>query len=234
MRAGEVRWTDGRGFRPCRSVRRRQDRRAGGATRAPGAATAPGAARRSAAGARPVPGGLGRVRAGRPAVRADPGRGRPAVRERGPRLPAPGHRHLAGPRAAGVPLPGPLAVIGRQHRPGRTAAARRRRLGRAARVGGRCRRARSLYRGGGARGEPLGDPGSAARALGASALLRGAYHLYQGYGGFAGNLVLGLLFGRVYQRRGRTTPLVVAHFLIDSAAGLGYLALRGKVSWLPG
>ena len=75
---------------------------------------------------------------------------------------------------------------------------------------------------------------SAGRALGASALLRGAYHLYQGYGGFAGNLVLGLLFGRVYQRRDRTTPLVVAHFLIDSAAGLGYLALRGKVSWLPG
>ncbi|HZD72536.1 MAG TPA: type II CAAX endopeptidase family protein [Actinomycetota bacterium] len=75
---------------------------------------------------------------------------------------------------------------------------------------------------------------SAGRALWASALLRGAYHLYQGYGGFAGNVVLGLFFGRVYQRRGRTTPLVVAHFLIDAVAGLGYLALRGKVSWLPG
>jgi membrane protease YdiL (CAAX protease family) len=72
------------------------------------------------------------------------------------------------------------------------------------------------------------------RALWASALLRGAYHLYQGWGGFAGNLALGLLFGRVYQARGRTTPLVVAHFLIDAAAGLGYLALRGRVSWLPG
>jgi membrane protease YdiL (CAAX protease family) len=74
---------------------------------------------------------------------------------------------------------------------------------------------------------------SKARALWASALLRGAYHLYQGYGGFVGNVALGLLFGRVYQRRGRTMPLVIAHFLIDAVAGLGYLALRGKVSWLP-
>jgi membrane protease YdiL (CAAX protease family) len=74
---------------------------------------------------------------------------------------------------------------------------------------------------------------SGGRALWASALLRGAYHLYQGYGGFAGNLALGLFFGRVYQRRGRTTALVIAHFLIDAVAGLGYLALRGKVSWLP-
>lgn len=71
------------------------------------------------------------------------------------------------------------------------------------------------------------------RALWASALLRGAYHLYQGWGGFAGNLALGLLFGRIYQTRGRTAPLVVAHFLIDAAAGLGYLALRGRVWWLP-
>jgi membrane protease YdiL (CAAX protease family) len=74
---------------------------------------------------------------------------------------------------------------------------------------------------------------SPARALAASALLRGAYHLYQGFGGFFGNLALGLLFGRLYQTRGRTTPLVVAHFLIDAAAGLGYLALRGRVWWLP-
>jgi membrane protease YdiL (CAAX protease family) len=75
---------------------------------------------------------------------------------------------------------------------------------------------------------------SPARALAASALLRGAYHLYQGFGGFFGNLAFGLLFGRIYQRQGRTTPLVLAHFLIDAGAGLGYLALRGRVSWLPG
>jgi membrane protease YdiL (CAAX protease family) len=71
------------------------------------------------------------------------------------------------------------------------------------------------------------------RALGASALLRAAYHLYQGWGGFVGNLALGLLFGRIYQTRGRTAPLVVAHFLIDAVAGLGWLALHGRVSWLP-
>ena len=75
---------------------------------------------------------------------------------------------------------------------------------------------------------------SPAKALWSSALLRGAYHLYQGFGGFFGNLALGLFFGRLYQLRGRTTPLVIAHFLIDAAAGLGYLALRGHVWWLPG
>ena len=75
---------------------------------------------------------------------------------------------------------------------------------------------------------------SPAKALWSSALLRGAYHLYQGFGGFFGNLALGLFFGRLYQLRGRTTPLVIAHFLLDAGAGLGYLALRGHVWWLPG
>jgi membrane protease YdiL (CAAX protease family) len=70
-------------------------------------------------------------------------------------------------------------------------------------------------------------------ALATSALLRGAYHLYQGWGGFAGNVAMGVLFGRIYQARGRTTPLVVAHFLLDLAAGLGWLALSGRVDWLP-
>jgi membrane protease YdiL (CAAX protease family) len=80
----------------------------------------------------------------------------------------------------------------------------------------------------------LGQLGwSPTRALWAAAVLRGAYHLYQGYGGFLGNLALGLLFGRLYQARGRTTPLAVAHFMIDAAAGLGYLAFRGRVWWLP-
>ena len=75
---------------------------------------------------------------------------------------------------------------------------------------------------------------SPTKALWSSALLRGAYHLYQGFGGFFGNLALGLFFGRLYQLRGRTTPLVIAHFLLDAGAGLGYLALRGHVWWLPG
>ncbi|WP_250286441.1 MULTISPECIES: CPBP family intramembrane glutamic endopeptidase [unclassified Frankia] len=70
-------------------------------------------------------------------------------------------------------------------------------------------------------------------ALAASAVLRGSYHLYQGLGGFAGNLVMGLLFGRIYQRRGRVGPLVVAHALIDIVAFVGYAVLAGRVSWLP-
>jgi membrane protease YdiL (CAAX protease family) len=72
------------------------------------------------------------------------------------------------------------------------------------------------------------------RALAASALLRGTYHLYQGFGGFVGNVALGLLFGRIFQARGRLLPLVIAHALLDTAAGVGYFVLRGRVSWLPG
>lgn len=70
------------------------------------------------------------------------------------------------------------------------------------------------------------------RALAASAVLRGSYHLYQGFGGFAGNLVLGLFFGLIWQRWRRTWPLVVAHTLVDVLAGLGYLVFRGKVPGL--
>jgi membrane protease YdiL (CAAX protease family) len=71
------------------------------------------------------------------------------------------------------------------------------------------------------------------RSLATSAVLRGSYHLYQGLGGFAGNLVMGLVFGRLYQRYGRVWPLVVAHTLIDAVAFCGYAALVGHVSWLP-
>jgi membrane protease YdiL (CAAX protease family) len=66
-----------------------------------------------------------------------------------------------------------------------------------------------------------------------SALLRGSYHLYQGFGGFIGNLAMGLLFGRIYQRRKRAAPLAIAHFLIDAAAFVGYVELVGRVSFLP-
>ncbi len=71
------------------------------------------------------------------------------------------------------------------------------------------------------------------RSLVTSALLRGSYHLYQGFGGFAGNVVMGLLFGRLYQRWGRTTPLIVAHTLIDAVTFVGYTLLHGHVAWLP-
>jgi membrane protease YdiL (CAAX protease family) len=71
------------------------------------------------------------------------------------------------------------------------------------------------------------------RALLLSAVLRGGYHLYQGFGGFVGNVAMGLLFGRIFQRTGRTAPLVIAHTLIDSVAFVGYIWLHGRVSWLP-
>ncbi len=71
------------------------------------------------------------------------------------------------------------------------------------------------------------------RSLLAQALLRGSYHLYQGLGGFVGNLVMGCVFGRVWQRTNRLWMLVGAHTLIDVVAFLGYAALAGKVGWLP-
>jgi membrane protease YdiL (CAAX protease family) len=70
-------------------------------------------------------------------------------------------------------------------------------------------------------------------AIGTSAVVRGSYHLYQGLGGFVGNFVMGLLFGWLYTRWGRVTPLVVAHTMLDVVAFVGYAALAGHVSWLP-
>jgi membrane protease YdiL (CAAX protease family) len=58
--------------------------------------------------------------------------------------------------------------------------------------------------------------------VGAAALLRGTYHLYQGFGGFAGNIAMGLIFGAVYLRTRRLAPLIVAHVLIDITAFVGY------------
>ena len=69
-------------------------------------------------------------------------------------------------------------------------------------------------------------------ALGASATLRGSYHLYQGFGGFAGNFVMGLIFGFWFQRTRKVLPLVVAHFLLDAASFVGYLYLHDRISWI--
>ncbi|MEZ5093430.1 CPBP family intramembrane glutamic endopeptidase [Nocardioides sp.] len=73
-----------------------------------------------------------------------------------------------------------------------------------------------------------------AAAIGGAAVLRGSYHLYQGFGGFLGNAAMGLLFGWLYRRWGRVTPFVVAHTLLDVGAFVGYAVLAGHVSWLPG
>src|SRR5215472_9436540 len=71
------------------------------------------------------------------------------------------------------------------------------------------------------------------KAIVAAAVLRGSYHLYQGVGAFFGNAVMGLIFGYLYRRWGRVTPLIIAHTLIDAVTFVGYAALHGKVSWLP-
>jgi membrane protease YdiL (CAAX protease family) len=71
------------------------------------------------------------------------------------------------------------------------------------------------------------------RAIAISAVLRGSYHLYQGFGGFIGNAVMGVIFGYLYKRWGRVTPMIIAHALIDAGAFIGYATLHGHVSWLP-
>jgi len=70
------------------------------------------------------------------------------------------------------------------------------------------------------------------RALAVAAVLRGSYHLYQGYGGFFGNLVMGLIFGWWFQRTRRVVPLIVAHSVIDAVSFIGYVYLHGHVSWI--
>lgn len=81
------------------------------------------------------------------------------------------------------------------------------------------------------RGEQLGW--SPARAVATSGLIRGCYHLYQGLAGLLGNLLMGVVFARYFQRSGRVLPLIAAHTLIDVVAFCGYVLLAGHVSWLP-
>ena len=73
---------------------------------------------------------------------------------------------------------------------------------------------------------------SQSRAVLASSLLRGAYHLYQGIGAGLGNVAMGLVFGYAWCRTGRLWPLVIAHGIIDTVAFVGYVVLSGHVDWL--
>jgi membrane protease YdiL (CAAX protease family) len=70
------------------------------------------------------------------------------------------------------------------------------------------------------------------RALVYSSVLRGAYHLYQGFSAGLGNVAMGLVFGIVWRRSGRLWPLIVAHGLIDTVAFVGYALLAGHLGWL--
>jgi membrane protease YdiL (CAAX protease family) len=74
---------------------------------------------------------------------------------------------------------------------------------------------------------------NAPRAVVLAAAVRGSYHLYQGFGGFAANFVMGLVFGWLFLRWKRVMPFVIAHTLMDSVAFVGYAELAGHVSWLP-
>jgi len=67
-----------------------------------------------------------------------------------------------------------------------------------------------------------------------SSLIRGAYHLYQGFGGFIGNVVMGLAFGWLFLTvlKRRVMPLVVTHSLLDIVSFLGAGLLPTLMSWI--
>ncbi len=64
-------------------------------------------------------------------------------------------------------------------------------------------------------------------------MLRGVYHLYQGYGAGLGNIVMGLVFGYAWMRTRRLWPLIIAHGVIDAVAYVGYALASGHLGWLP-
>jgi len=65
-----------------------------------------------------------------------------------------------------------------------------------------------------------------------SAAIRGTYHLYQGFGAFVGNFLMGLLFGWLYMRTKRVLPLVIAHTILDAVSSVGYVLLKPVWPWL--
>lgn len=69
-------------------------------------------------------------------------------------------------------------------------------------------------------------------AVAVSALLRGSYHLYQGFGGLLGNAVMGAACCLYWTRTRRLWPLIVAHTLLDVFSFVGYALLHGVVGWL--
>jgi uncharacterized protein len=70
------------------------------------------------------------------------------------------------------------------------------------------------------------------RVVLASALLRGSYHLYQGFGPFLGNAIMGVVFAEWYRRGGRVWALIVAHTILDIVSFVGYQYLDHLPGWL--
>lgn len=73
-------------------------------------------------------------------------------------------------------------------------------------------------------------PWGVGAAVAASALLRGSYHLYQGFGGFIGNVVMGIVFALFFLRYKRVNPLIIAHAILDTVAFVGYALLHNLLS----
>lgn len=71
-----------------------------------------------------------------------------------------------------------------------------------------------------------------ATALVLSSLLRGTYHLYQGFSAGLGNIVMGLIFGYAWRRTGRLWPLIIAHGAINTVAYVGYALVADRLGWL--
>jgi uncharacterized protein len=74
---------------------------------------------------------------------------------------------------------------------------------------------------------------SPAWAVAIAAVFRGSYHLTQGFGAFLGNVIMGVIFSVLFLRWNRTNPMIIAHFLINAVAFIGYTYLAAHVSWLP-
>lgn len=65
-------------------------------------------------------------------------------------------------------------------------------------------------------------PVRAAGIVVALAVLRAAYHLYQGVGPGLGNAAMGVVFVLFYLRYRRVMPLVIAHWLLDVTGFVGF------------
>jgi membrane protease YdiL (CAAX protease family) len=73
---------------------------------------------------------------------------------------------------------------------------------------------------------------STVAAVATSALLRGSYHLYQGFGAFVGNAVMGVVFALFFLRTRRVAPLVVAHAILDVVSFVGYAFFAHRFTFL--
>jgi membrane protease YdiL (CAAX protease family) len=71
-----------------------------------------------------------------------------------------------------------------------------------------------------------------ASAVAFSAILRGSYHLYQGWGAFVGNAIMGIVFAGWFLRTRRVGPLIVAHSLLDIIAFVGYALFKDRIPFL--